>query len=140
MITQLLERKEEGTRFTQSSLCRPPDGTVVPQQLVALTREGRGGGRERNSATSCSKELGVLKLDLCTLETSVLYGKSRPAGYSCIFEFLVLLRLALCYYQINHVSIPLVIFVRTLTLFRYKHQRTIYNIKNEHKTLLYCEI
>lgn len=53
-------------------------------------------------------------IDLCTLETSVLYGKSRPAVYSCIFEFLVLLRLALCYYQINHVNIPLVIFVRTL--------------------------
>lgn len=46
-----------------------------------------------------------------------------------MFEFLVLLKLALCDYQINHVSIPLIIFVRKLTVFRYKHQQNTNNIK-----------
>ena len=96
---------------SQSFLCGPPDGTVVPHPLVALTEKGKDEG---GTVSPAVQEWDVLKLVFCNLRCLFSVVKAgQQLIIACLNLFL--LKLALCCYQMNHVSIPIVIFVRRFT-------------------------
>ena len=101
---------------------------------AGCTDQRRGRMRE-GQCKQLFQEWIALQLVLCNLRCLFSVVK---AGQQFIITYLnlFLLKLALCYYQMNHVSIPLVIFVRRLTL----QIQALKTLKIKHKTLLYCGI
>lgn len=116
---------------SESFLCGPPDGAVVPHPLVALTEKGKDEG---GTVSPAVQGWDVLKSVLCNLRCLFSVVK---AGQQLIIVCLnlFLLKLTLCCYQMNPVSIPIVIFVRRLT-FWIQESKILKTLKVEHKTLL----
>ena len=80
---------------------------------AGCTEKGRD---ERGTVSPAVQGWGVLKSVLSNLRCLFSVVKAgQQLVIACLNLFL--LKLALCYYQMNHVSIPIVIFVRRLLTF-----------------------